>query len=329
MTASKFSSSSLTNKSPKNLWDGVAVDPTIGTISNPANNAVELYNKGLRTSGLYYINLPTVGSTQVYCDLTTAGGGWMLAMRIDSTLGTGTVRHYADPSWWNGTGYSAAPATARTNGEVKTAAYVYYPHSEIMLEYGYGASYFASTALATYKQPSSGNPAQINSTLATKQNTNGYHFNGGYTNAGGYTTAQNRWTKTWGNDHTFFANGSLHINVGTDVIGQAASNDSFRFWFNNMPDNHNSGNVCNQVGGFGMSGDFGLSTNPSNDSLAYSSGNASATISPPANWGFAGCNWNTIKANAGTSGLNYAGASATTNIGSSYYSNGVGLIWVR
>ena len=78
-----------------------------------------------------------------------------------------------------------------------------------------------------------------------------------------------------------------------------------------------------------MSGDFPLALNPSNDSLSYTAGNASATISPPANWGFAGCNWNTIKSQAGTSGLNYAAGNATTPIGSSYYSNGVGLIWVR
>jgi len=32
---------------------------------------------GTTTDGLYWINLPTVGATQLYCDMNTAGGGWI------------------------------------------------------------------------------------------------------------------------------------------------------------------------------------------------------------------------------------------------------------
>ena len=51
----------------------------LGTLENPASNAIQLYNSGLRTDGLYYINFPTLGAKQVYCDLNTDGGGWMHA----------------------------------------------------------------------------------------------------------------------------------------------------------------------------------------------------------------------------------------------------------
>lgn len=51
----------------------------LGTLQNPATSAVQLYNAGFRTDGLYYINLSTLGVRQVYCDLNTAGGGWMHA----------------------------------------------------------------------------------------------------------------------------------------------------------------------------------------------------------------------------------------------------------
>jgi hypothetical protein len=32
---------------------------------------------GTTTNGLYWINLPTVGATQLYCDMNTDGGGWI------------------------------------------------------------------------------------------------------------------------------------------------------------------------------------------------------------------------------------------------------------
>jgi hypothetical protein len=55
----------------------------IGTLSNPATNGVQLYDSGLRTSGLYYITTST-GVKQVYVDLVTTDAvtnkaGWMLA----------------------------------------------------------------------------------------------------------------------------------------------------------------------------------------------------------------------------------------------------------
>lgn len=54
----------------------------LGTLSSPANNAIQLYDAGYRNNGLYYINTST-GIKQVYCDLNTISptdnkAGWML-----------------------------------------------------------------------------------------------------------------------------------------------------------------------------------------------------------------------------------------------------------
>lgn len=51
----------------------------LGTISNPAISAVQLYDAGIRTNGWYYIKTGMMtSSVQVYCNQTDNGGGWML-----------------------------------------------------------------------------------------------------------------------------------------------------------------------------------------------------------------------------------------------------------
>ena len=55
----------------------------LGTASNPADNARQLRDAGISQEGAYYINLPSVGVTQIYCAPSSgfAGGGWMLAWK--------------------------------------------------------------------------------------------------------------------------------------------------------------------------------------------------------------------------------------------------------
>ncbi len=59
--------------------NGVTIGANLGTLSNPAISAVQLYNAGVRTNGWYWIktNMMT-SSVQVYCNQTDNGGGWML-----------------------------------------------------------------------------------------------------------------------------------------------------------------------------------------------------------------------------------------------------------
>lgn len=49
-----------------------------GTLSNPATNATQLYNSGVTQSGYYWIKGSGTTPYQIYCDMTTAGGKWML-----------------------------------------------------------------------------------------------------------------------------------------------------------------------------------------------------------------------------------------------------------
>lgn len=324
-----FISSVRGSYGPQRLNTGI-LNGSSASLAAPSANYLK--NNGITTSGIYWINIPTVGPHQVYCDLSTYNGGWMLAMKIDSTLGTSTVRHYFDPSWWNNqSNYSSAPSNPRTNGELKTAVYGYYPHSEIMIEYGYGSSYFQNISRARYTQPGTGNANnQNNVTMSSKMNI--YHEGGGRT-SNGFTTQQYRWTKQESNDNTFFPNQYLHIGFGSHIASNAgpgvSSNDFFRLWFNNVSDLSLDAPACNQVGGFGMSGDFVVSTSsPQNETMSYDAGNASGTISPPEITNTTTCQWNGVRAFSGTSGENYSTGTATP-IGSQYYNNGVGLIWVR
>jgi hypothetical protein len=59
--------------------NGVTIGANLGTFSNPAVSAVQLYNAGVRTNGWYWIKTGMMtGSVQVYCNQTDNDGGWML-----------------------------------------------------------------------------------------------------------------------------------------------------------------------------------------------------------------------------------------------------------
>ena len=49
-------------------------------------------NTGTTTSGNYWINLPQQGPTEMYCDMSTAGGGWMMFGYLGSVSGIGNTQ---------------------------------------------------------------------------------------------------------------------------------------------------------------------------------------------------------------------------------------------
>jgi len=83
-----------------------------GSDSNHAGTSAATIkaNTGTTTNGYYWVNLPTAGATQVYCDMSGATA-WMLAMRAtsaDATFG------YNAAYWTNNTGLNPTgdPTTA-------------------------------------------------------------------------------------------------------------------------------------------------------------------------------------------------------------------------
>ena len=61
------------------IGGSLSIGTSLGTQSNPAISAVQLYNAGIQTNGWYYIKTEMMtSSVQVYCNQTDNGGGWML-----------------------------------------------------------------------------------------------------------------------------------------------------------------------------------------------------------------------------------------------------------
>lgn len=81
------------------------------------------------TDGTYWINLPYVGPTQVYCLMNSAvdGGGWMMAMKATS----GTTFNYSSTHWTTVT-ISNPSQTNRNNGDAKFDTMNYFHAKDIM-----------------------------------------------------------------------------------------------------------------------------------------------------------------------------------------------------
>jgi hypothetical protein len=84
---------------------------------------------GTNTDGIYYINLPTVGATPIYCIMNSSasGGGWMMAMKATR----GTTFNWSS-SHWNSVTTLNTGSNDRSDADAKFNTMNYFPATNIM-----------------------------------------------------------------------------------------------------------------------------------------------------------------------------------------------------
>lgn len=104
-----------------NLVNGTTNGLTEDRSAPSAKHIMDVY--GTQENGVYWINLPNVGTTQVYCimDPACAGGGWMLAMKATQ----GNTFHYESDHWKQATTLNKNNPS-RSNGDAKYDIFNHY-----------------------------------------------------------------------------------------------------------------------------------------------------------------------------------------------------------
>ena len=99
------------------------------TQQTPAASAKEILSENPGApDGVYWINLPTVGARQCYCDMTYNGGGWILIMKSngDTTMG------YSASYWTSANVLNESFVDRVQNINAKYDAFNYYNGTDIM-----------------------------------------------------------------------------------------------------------------------------------------------------------------------------------------------------
>ena len=123
------------------------------TSARAAPNALYIKNRtGTNTNAVYWINLPSVGPTQIYCIMDSAvdGGGWMMAMKATR----GTTFYYDSSHWTTATTLNPSDNT-RNDADAKFHTMNYYQCKDILalwpdIAYNYGSGTGGSLSLSTY-----------------------------------------------------------------------------------------------------------------------------------------------------------------------------------
>lgn len=100
------------------------------TAERAAPSALFIKNAtGTSTNGVYWINLPTVGPTQIYCimDSNVDGGGWMMTMKATR----GTTFNY-DSTYWTAVNTLNPSDTTRADADAKFHSMNYFPSKDLL-----------------------------------------------------------------------------------------------------------------------------------------------------------------------------------------------------
>ena len=201
--------------------------PTLGRIqTNPANSASEIKTN---KNGVYWINLPTVGATQVYClmDSIYDGGGWMLMMKATR----GTTFQYSSTYWTTNNTLNPSDLT-RSNADAKYNTMNYYQATDMMAIFpdittnGVTSGSIPNLSYWSWLQNDfySGTPVVPITFFNTVNNLNisdAKAYNGW---ASGVFSSQNGY-KWYGFNYTTYAPGSVRWGFGWNNESDAFSND--------------------------------------------------------------------------------------------------------
>jgi hypothetical protein len=195
--------------------------------------------------GVYFINLPTIGPTPVYClmDSNHDGGGWMMALKAQQ----GYTFSYTD-SYWTQNNTLNSGATNRSTGDAKFDTFNYFSALHLLAVFpdiGAGGSYSYDGKWTWLQKPIYGGSSTTRTTLLNLFQTANEYFLGdaksysgygnawssqrdvrfyGYNYTGGHGAAT-RWGFGWNeNGGGLYPNGNMSSD---DVSGGIGMNDSF------------------------------------------------------------------------------------------------------
>lgn len=102
---------------------------------------------GTNTDGVYWINLPMVGPTQIYCIMNSAvnGGGWMMAMKATR----GNTFNY-DASYWTSFDNLNTGDNSRNDADAKFETMNQFPAKDIMAIFPDITGYTGTSNLSGY-----------------------------------------------------------------------------------------------------------------------------------------------------------------------------------
>ncbi len=130
-------------------WGNAGVNLGLGaSATSAAASAIAIKNAtGTTTDGWYWINLPTVGATRVYCDMNTNGGGWMLAAKVYSN---NTQFNGYDSADWTSTTIFNETQEPTYGGHIKTNVFVYYAQTAVRMCAGSVSNNLYETGWSSY-----------------------------------------------------------------------------------------------------------------------------------------------------------------------------------